>query len=87
MPIPKTPPKMFETRSQAWKEVGLLRQISPRVVKRARLEVLVLVPIFIGVVLIYDNRAELFGDYVPGAQRRRHRSRANTSSKRRSKRR
>ncbi len=56
---------MFETRSQAWKEVGLLRQISPRVVKRARLEVLVLLPLFIGVVLIYDNRAKLFGDYVP----------------------
>ncbi len=65
MPIPKTPPKMFETRSQAWKEVGLLRQISPRVVKRARVEALVLVPIFIAVVLIYDNRAKLFGDYVP----------------------
>ncbi len=54
---------MFETRSQAWKEVGLLRQISPRVVKRARLEALVLVPVFIGVVLIYDNRAQLFGTY------------------------
>jgi small conductance mechanosensitive channel len=56
---------MFETRSQAWKEVGLLRQISPRVVKRARLEALVLVPIFIGVVLIYEHRAEIFGTYVP----------------------
>jgi small conductance mechanosensitive channel len=63
MPIPRTPPKMFETRSQAWKEVGLLRQISPRVVKRARLEVLVLLPLFIGVVLLYDNRAELFGTF------------------------
>jgi small-conductance mechanosensitive channel len=63
MPIPRTPPKMFETRSQAWKEVGLLRQISPRVVKRARLEVLVLLPVFIGVVLLYDNRAELFGTF------------------------
>jgi len=64
MPIPRTPPKMFETRSQAWKEVGLLRQISPKVVKRARLEALVLMPIFVGVVLLYDNRAELFGKYV-----------------------
>jgi small-conductance mechanosensitive channel len=64
MPIPKTPPKMFETRSQAWKEVGLLRQISPRVVKRARLEALVLLPVFIGVVLLYDNRVELFGKEV-----------------------
>jgi small conductance mechanosensitive channel len=54
---------MFETRSQAWKEVGLLRQISPRVVKRARLEALVLLPLFVGVVLLYDNRAELIGTY------------------------
>jgi len=64
MPIPRTPPKMFETRSQAWKEVGLLRQISPKVVKRARLEALVLLPVFVGVVLLYNNRAELFGTYV-----------------------
>lgn len=61
MPVPKTPPKMFETRSHAWQEVGLLRQISPRVVKRARLEALVLVPLFVGVVLLYDNRVGLFG--------------------------
>jgi small conductance mechanosensitive channel len=61
MPVPRTPPKMFETRSQAWKEVGLLRQISPRVVKRARLEALVLVPLFVGIVIVYDNRISLFG--------------------------
>ena len=64
MPIPKTPSKMFETRSQAWQEAGLLRQISPRVVKRARLEALVLVPLFVGVVLLYDNRVSLIG--TPG---------------------
>jgi small-conductance mechanosensitive channel len=52
---------MFETRSQAWREVGLLRQISPRVVKRARLEALVLVPLFIAVVVFYDNRVSLLG--------------------------
>jgi small conductance mechanosensitive channel len=61
----KTPPRisqrMFETRSQAWKEVGLLRQISPRVVKRARLEALVLVPLFVGVIVFYDNRVSLLG--------------------------
>ncbi len=61
MPLPKTPPKMFETRSHAWQEVGLLRQISPRVVKRARLEALVLVPLFVGVVVLYDNRVSLLG--------------------------
>jgi small conductance mechanosensitive channel len=61
-PAPKTPPKMFETRSQAWREVGLLRQISPRVVKRARLEALLLIPLFVGVVVAYDNRRSLL-DY------------------------
>ena len=59
---------MFETRSQAWQEVGLLRQISPRVVKRARLEALVLLPLFVGIVLLYDNRVSLFGTTV-GATR------------------
>jgi len=66
MPVPRTPPKMFETRSEAWKEVGLLRQISPQVVKRARLELLVLVPLFIAVVVLYDNRVSLLGSEGPG---------------------
>jgi hypothetical protein len=52
---------MFETRSQAWQEVGLLRQISPKVVKRARLEALVLLPLFVGIVILYDNRVSLLG--------------------------
>jgi small conductance mechanosensitive channel len=56
---------MFETRSQAWKEVGLIRQISPKVVKRARLEALVLLPLFAVIVFIYDNRVKLFGKEVP----------------------
>jgi small conductance mechanosensitive channel len=55
---------MFETRSQAWKEVGLLRQISPQVVKRARVEALVLLPLFVGVVLLYDHRVSLLGKMV-----------------------
>jgi small conductance mechanosensitive channel len=55
---------MFDTRSQAWQEVGLLRQISPRVVKRARLEALVLLPLFVAVVVLYDNRFSLLG--TPG---------------------
>jgi small-conductance mechanosensitive channel len=55
---------MFETRSHAWQEVGLSRQIDPRAVKRARLEALLLVPLFIGIVALYDNRASLFGTHV-----------------------
>jgi small-conductance mechanosensitive channel len=57
----KPPSKMFETRSQAWKEVGLLRQIDRRAVKRARLDLLVLVPLFVAIVALYDNRVELLG--------------------------
>jgi len=59
--MPKAPQKMFETRSQAWREVGLLRQISPRVVKRARLEAFVFVPLFVIIVIVYDHRQSLFG--------------------------
>jgi len=64
MPVPKTPAKMFETRSHAWQEVGLLRQISPRVVRRARLQALVLMPLFVGIVIFYDNRVSLLGETV-----------------------
>jgi small-conductance mechanosensitive channel len=52
--------RLFETRSHSWAEVGLIRQLSKRAVKRARLQALVLVPLFIGVVVVYDNRTSIF---------------------------
>jgi small conductance mechanosensitive channel len=52
---------MFETRSQAWDEAGLLPQVSPGAVRRARWEALLLVPLFVGVVVIYENRRSLLG--------------------------
>jgi small-conductance mechanosensitive channel len=52
---------MFETRSQSWREAGLLRQISPRVVRRARAETLVFVPLFVGIVLFYTHREAWLG--------------------------
>jgi small-conductance mechanosensitive channel len=61
---------MFETRSQAWKEVGLLRQISPQLVRRARVEALVLLPVFIAVVVFYDKRKSLLGTHVPASHGR-----------------
>ena|SRR5580700_7856255 len=60
-PVPKTPPKMFETRSQAWNEVGLLDQVSPRAARRAAWEAVLLGVLFVVVVVVYDNRAGLFG--------------------------
>jgi small conductance mechanosensitive channel len=60
---------MFETRSQAWDEAGLLPQVSPGAVRRARWEALLLVPIFIGVVVLYENRRSLLGLTVHGKGR------------------
>jgi len=60
-PAPKAPPKMFETRSQAWQEVGLLEQVSPRAARRAGWEAVLLGVLFIVVVVAYDNRTSLFG--------------------------
>jgi len=55
---------MFETRSQEWQDVGLARQINPSGAKRARLEAVVLLVLFIAVVLIYEHRVALFGTTV-----------------------
>jgi small-conductance mechanosensitive channel len=52
---------MFETRSQAWSEAGLLHQVSPGAVRRARWEAFLLVPLFVGVVVLYENRYSLLG--------------------------
>jgi small-conductance mechanosensitive channel len=62
---------MFETRSQAWKEVGLLRQISPKVVRRARFEAFVLLPLFVAVVVLYDERLSLLGTYKGSGHHRK----------------
>lgn len=52
---------MFETRSQSWREAGLLHEISPGAVRRARMEALLLVPLFVGVVVLYEYRYDLLG--------------------------
>jgi small conductance mechanosensitive channel len=52
---------MFETRSHAWREAGLLHQISPGAVRKARFEALLLVPLFVGVVVLYEQRRPLLG--------------------------
>jgi small conductance mechanosensitive channel len=57
---------MFETRSQAWSEAGLLRQVSPGVVRKARREAVLLVPLFVGVVVLYEYRYNLLGLHKDG---------------------
>jgi small conductance mechanosensitive channel len=54
--------QMFETRSHSWAEVGLARQLSRAAVKRARIETVLLLPLIVAVVLLYQYRDNLFGD-------------------------
>ncbi len=53
--------QMFQTRSHSWREVGLARQLSRQAVKRARLQLAVLLPLMAGVLLVYAYRRDLFG--------------------------
>jgi small conductance mechanosensitive channel len=52
---------MFSTRSHSWREAGLARQLSRRAVKRARIQAIVLVPVLIGILVVYGKRDDLFG--------------------------
>jgi small conductance mechanosensitive channel len=51
---------MFETRTHAWREVGLERELSPSRVSRARREALIFIPAIAGVLVVYGNRKDLF---------------------------
>jgi small-conductance mechanosensitive channel len=57
--------KMFDTRSHAWHEVGLARQLSKRAVKRARIETLVLLLLTGATVALFIYRKQLFGIDAP----------------------
>ena len=52
---------MFETRTQAWRDAGLARQLTKQAVKRARIEAMVLLALLVGVILVYRHRETLFG--------------------------
>jgi small-conductance mechanosensitive channel len=53
--------RMFETRSEAWERVGLAVDVSQRAVRRARREAIVLLPLLIAVLVVYDHRHGIFG--------------------------
>jgi small-conductance mechanosensitive channel len=56
----RTLDRMFETRSEAWEKVGLAVEASQRAVKRARRQVLVLLPLFVAVIVLHDNYQHWF---------------------------
>ena len=51
----------FDTQSHSWREAGLARQLSVRAVKRARIQAIVMVPVLIGILVVYGYRDRLFG--------------------------
>jgi small conductance mechanosensitive channel len=55
------PDRMFETRSDAWAAVGLSVDYSTKAVKRAQREAMLLIPLFVAIVVLYDHRRSLFG--------------------------
>jgi small conductance mechanosensitive channel len=57
--------RFFETRSHSWREAGLARQLSARAVKRARLQLFVLIPIGVATYIMYRHRESLFGVDTP----------------------
>jgi small-conductance mechanosensitive channel len=53
--------RLFETRSHAWEKVGLARQVSARNVRRARRELVVVVPLIVAVFIAFADRRQVFG--------------------------
>ncbi|HEX2015063.1 MAG TPA: mechanosensitive ion channel family protein [Solirubrobacteraceae bacterium] len=56
---------LLATRSHSWREVGLARQLNTKLARRARVEAVILVPLFVGVLLAYTYRRELLGLDTP----------------------
>ncbi|HYY06682.1 MAG TPA: mechanosensitive ion channel family protein [Candidatus Limnocylindria bacterium] len=54
--------QVLHARGQAWREGGLTRRLSQRAAKRARMHLLVVLPMLVGVWLIYRNRETLLGE-------------------------
>jgi len=59
------PRRIFETQSHAWREAGLARQLTTAAVRRARVEALILIPVFVAVLVAYNERQSLLGVDLP----------------------
>jgi small conductance mechanosensitive channel len=57
--------RMFQTHSHAWEQAGLARQLSLKAARRARREAVVLLPLLVGVLVVYTYRKQLFGLDMP----------------------
>jgi small-conductance mechanosensitive channel len=54
--------RMFETRSQMWEQAGLpIQRVSRRSIRRAQRQAAVVLPMLIGVLVVWSQRKDLFG--------------------------
>jgi len=58
-------PDIFNTRSHSWRDAGLARQLSRRAVKKARVQLLIMLPMLAGVLVLCSYRRQLFGVDMP----------------------
>jgi small conductance mechanosensitive channel len=49
----------FETKSHAWEQAGLARQVAARAARKARRQTLVLTPILVGILVLYSERKHI----------------------------
>jgi small conductance mechanosensitive channel len=59
----KSVSNLFETKSHSWAQVGLAVQVSQKAARRARREVAILLPLLIGVIVVYEYRDDVFGTH------------------------
>ncbi len=57
--------RMFETRSEAWEQVGLAVAVSQRAIRRAQRQAAVLLPLLIGVLVAWHFRNQILGIKPP----------------------
>jgi small conductance mechanosensitive channel len=55
---------MFETRTHRWREAGLERELNPQRVNRARRDALLFLVAIVGVLVLNDNRRDLFPGFT-----------------------
>src|SRR2546423_1294439 len=53
--------EMFATKSHSWREAGLARQISQQAARKAKRQIVLVLPMLIGVLLFYTYRDDLVG--------------------------
>jgi small conductance mechanosensitive channel len=53
--------RLLDRRTQAWRELALARHLSRRAIQRARIELIILLPLLVGVLVVYQRSHEIFG--------------------------